>query len=87
MVIRLNMVIVFKKSFVYWYHKAYIIVLDFVEQMICYTEFSTLVYYGKCPKNSYSKVSSKMVYANSADPDQTAPEGLIRGYTFCHSTK
>ena len=29
-----------------------------------------------------------MTYANSADPDQTAPEGaLIRGYTACHSIK
>ena len=30
-----------------------------------------------------------MAYANSADPDQTAPEGAawIRVYTVCHSTK
>ena len=28
--------------------------------------------YGKCPKISYPKVSDKMVYANSADPHQTA---------------
>ena len=32
---------------------------------------------GKCPKISYTKVSDKMVYANSADPDQTAPEGAV----------
>ena len=25
-------------------------------------------------------------YANSVDPDQTAPEGLIRVYTVCHLT-
>ena len=25
----------------------------------------------KCPKISYTKVSDKMAYANSADPDQT----------------
>ena len=25
----------------------------------------------KCPKNSNTKVSDKMTYANSADPDQT----------------
>ena len=31
--------------------------------------------YGKCPKISNTKVSDKMTYANSADPDQTAPEG------------
>ena len=29
--------------------------------------------YGKC-KISYTKVASKMAYANSADPDQSAPE-------------
>ena len=34
-------------------------------------------YYGKCPKNSNTKVSDKMIYANSADPDQTAPEGAV----------
>ena len=31
----------------------------------------------KCPKISYIKVSDKMAYANSADPDQTAPEGAV----------
>ena len=34
--------------------------------------------YRKCPKISYTKVSDKMTYANSADPDQTAPEGAVR---------
>ena len=34
--------------------------------------------YGKCPKNSNTKVSDKMTYANSADSDQTAPEGAVR---------
>ena len=34
-------------------------------------------YYGKCPKISYTKVSDKMAYANSADPDQIAPEGAV----------
>ena len=34
--------------------------------------------YGKCPKISYTKVSDKMAYANSADPDQTAPEGAVQ---------
>ena len=29
--------------------------------------------YSKYPKTSYSKVSNYMAYANSADPDQTAP--------------
>ena len=31
---------------------------------------------GQCPKISNTKVSDKMIYANSADLDQTAPEGL-----------
>ena len=30
--------------------------------------------YGKYPKISYTKVSDKMAYVNSADPDQTAPK-------------
>ena len=33
--------------------------------------------YGKCPKISNAKVSDKMPYANSADPDQTAPSGAV----------
>ena len=33
--------------------------------------------YGKCPKISYTKVSDKMALANNADPDQTAPKGVI----------
>ena len=33
--------------------------------------------YGKCPKNSITKASDKMTYANSVDPDQTAPEGAV----------
>ena len=33
--------------------------------------------YGKCPKITNTKVSDKMIYANSADQDQTAPEGAV----------
>ena len=33
--------------------------------------------YGKYPKNSNTKGSDKMTYANSVDPDQTAPEGAV----------
>ena len=29
--------------------------------------------YGKCPKITNTKVSDKMAYANSADPDQIVP--------------
>ena len=38
---------------------------------------SKMTCYGKCSKNSNSKVSDKMTYANSADPDQTAPERAV----------
>ena len=31
----------------------------------------------KCPKISNTKLSDKMPYANSADPDQTAPDGAV----------
>ena len=41
-------------------------------------------HYSKCPKISYTNISDKMVYANSADPDQTAPEEV---HIICHSTK
>ena len=34
--------------------------------------------YCKCPINLYNKVIDKMAYANSADPDQTAPEGSMQ---------
>ena len=45
------------------------------------------IQYVICPKILYTKVSDKISYANSVDPDQTAPEeaGLIRVYTVCHS--
>ena len=33
--------------------------------------------YGKYPKIQYFKVANKMIYANSADPDQTAPSGAV----------
>ena len=33
--------------------------------------------YGKCPKISKTKLSYEMTYANSVDPDQTAPEGAV----------
>ena len=37
----------------------------------------TFIPYGKYPKNSNTKASDKMTYANSVDPDQTAPEGAV----------
>ena len=33
--------------------------------------------YGKCPEISNTKWPDKIAYANSADPDQTAPEGGV----------
>ena len=38
---------------------------------------NTIIIYGKCPKISNTKVSDKMTYANSADPDQAAPSGAV----------
>ena len=39
--------------------------------------------YDKCPQISYTKVSDKMAYANSVDPDQTAPEGAVYQDLHC----
>ena len=33
--------------------------------------------YDKCPQISYTNLSDKMAYANSGDPDQTAPAGAV----------
>ena len=34
-------------------------------------------WYLECPKILYTKVSDKMTYANSADPDQPVPQGAV----------
>ena len=39
--------------------------------LVCLIYFTM---YGKCPKYLFTKLSDKMVYANSADPDQTTPK-------------
>ena len=39
--------------------------------------FIIIYSYSKCPKVLYTKVSDKMAYANSADPDQSASEGAV----------
>ena len=45
---------------------------------MCIEFFSQLpVFYLNYPKILYTKFSDKLVYANSADPDQTAPEGTL----------
>ena len=38
-----------------------------------------------CNCRNILKFSDRQVWANSADPDQTAPRSLIRVYTVCHS--
>ena len=45
--------------------------------MSIFEEYGAFNKYGKCPKNSNTKASDKMTYANSVDPDQTAPEGAV----------
>ena len=40
------------------------------------------IIYGKWPKISNIEVSDKMTYANSADPDQAAPEEVWSGSTL-----
>ena len=35
------------------------------------------IWYGKCPEILNTSVSDKMIKSNSADPDQTAPEGAV----------
>ena len=42
-----------------------------------YLDSPLILSYGKCPKILYTKMSDKMAYANSADPDQTAPKGAV----------
>ena len=44
-----------------------------VKTLVDQVEVSTFIY-SKCPKISNIKVSDKMTYANSPDPDQTAPD-------------
>ena len=39
--------------------------------------FIIYIIYGKCPKILCTKVADKTAYANSVDPDQTAPEGAV----------
>ena len=53
---------------------------------ICFHGESRKMFMVKCPKISYTKVPDKMVYANSANSDQTAP--LDQSYLglHCHST-
>ena len=44
--------------------------------MYMYIE-NMIIIYGKCCKISNTKVSDKMTYANSADPDQAVPSGAV----------
>ena len=51
-----------------WQIRAYSIYLHGLQHEKTYIE---------CNKIPYTKVSDKTAYANSADPDQTAPEGAV----------
>ena len=53
-----------------------LITISKIEQLHAKLSLPILLY-GKCPKILYIKVAKKMAYANSADPDQTAPEGAV----------
>ena len=46
-----------------------------LKKLHTYGRFYTI--YGNYSKNSNTKVSDKMTYANSVDPDQTAPSGAV----------
>ena len=49
-------------------YRSYLILLE---------NYAIYAAYGKCPKIAYTKAADKMKYANSTDPDQTAPEGAV----------
>ena len=80
----LCMNIVYKLSIVYYRlkrenQKRHIDTMVAERQKVSYGRVkihSTFVLYSKCLKILYTNVSDKMVYANSADPDQTADQGL-----------
>ena len=48
-----------------------------ISHVMAHFFFFFLKYDGSCPKISYTKVADQTAYANSADPDQTAPEGAV----------
>ena len=52
--------------------------------MSCDLDIATLMNHHGEYRN-VSKFSDRQVWANSADPDQTAPSSLIRVYTVCNS--
>ena len=54
------------------------------DQQLLYISMETecVKVYGKCPKISNTKMSDKMTYANSADPDQTAEGAVWSGSTL-----
>ena len=56
-------------TFCIHFYTIYIYMYMYIENMI--------IIYAKCPKISNTKVSDKMTYANSADPDQAAPSGAV----------
>ena len=72
--------------------------LDSVMSLVSVTKISSLMLasvaeqaslsltWSETPEYTFShKFSDRYVWANSADPDQTAPSSLIKVYTVCHS--
>ena len=55
------------------YQMSFYILYSFLYHIYMYM----IIIYAKCPKISNTKVSDKMTYANSADPDQAAPSGAV----------
>ena len=50
----------------------------YIEMQAIYTRLRNASnIYDNCPRISNTKVCYKMAYSNSADPDQTAPEGAV----------
>ena len=65
------------------FYSIYMIMMNFKYFAIKYFLILTIIFcaihmvYGKCPKILYTTLANKMASANSADPNQTAPEGAV----------
>ena len=60
------------------YQMSFYILYSFLYHIYMYMYIENMIIiYAKCPKISNTKVSDKMTYANSADPDQAASSGAV----------
>ena len=60
------------------YQMSFYILYSFLYHIYMYMYIENMIIiYAKCPKISNTKVSVKMTYANSADPDQVASSGAV----------